>query len=132
MDFEASVKAIGAWLKVNIPPPDEEGIYQWKQEEHLYRIFQRNHKWYWECSWGTPLEDTYEHRLLLHKILQFNLKRMRFLNATVYLEPSCKQLFLQQAMEPETIKPENLEEAFNDFVLNREVMEEQFFPEKLT
>ena len=129
MDFDASVKAIGAWLNTAIPSPEEEGRYQWEHEDHLYRVFQRNRKWYWECSCGTPLEDTYEYRRLLQKILQFNLRRMRFLNATIFLDPSRKQLFLQQAMEPETIKPENLEEAFNDFILNREVIEEKFFPE---
>ena len=74
------------------------------------------------------MSDTFEHRNLLTQILQFNLKRMRFLDATLFLNPSDKRLYLRQTITPEEVDEKNLEERFNDFLLNVEVMEERFFP----
>ena len=128
MEFVKSMERIGRLTGADIPPPDEEGCCLWEQDGHRYKTFQRNRKWHWECSWGEKMSDTFEHRNLLSQILQFNLKRMRFLDATLFLNPSDKRLYLRQTIAPETVDEKNLEERFNDFLLNVEVMEERFFP----
>ena len=74
------------------------------------------------------MSDTFENRNLLAQILQFNLKRMRFLDATLFLNPTDKRLYLRQTVDPNDVNEKNLEERFNDFLLNIEVMEERFFP----
>ena len=74
------------------------------------------------------MSDTFENRNLLAQILQFNLKRMRFLDETLFLNPADKRLYLRQTVDPNDVNEKNLEERFNDFLLNIEVMEERFFP----
>ena len=129
MEFPKSMERIGRLTGTDIiPPPDEEGCCLWERDGHRYKTFQRNRKWHWECSWGEKMSDTFEHRNLLSQILQFNLKRMRFLDATLFLNPSDKRLYLRQTIAPETVDEKNIEERFNDFLLNIEVMEERFFP----
>ena len=128
MEFAKSMERIGQLTGADIPPPNEEGCWLWEQDRHRYKTFQRNHKWQWECSWGEEMSDTFEHRNLLAQILQFNLKRMRFLDATLFLNPTDKRLYLRQTIAPEEVDEKNLEERFNDFLLNVEVMEERFFP----
>ena len=128
MEFAKSMERIGQLTGADIPPPNEEGCCLWERDGHRYKTFQRNRKWHWECSWGEGMSDTFEHRNLLAQILQFNLKRMRFLDATLFLNPSDKRLYLRQTIAPEEVDEKNLEERFNDFLLNVEVMEERFFP----
>ena len=128
MKFGESVRQIGRLTGVDVSLPDRESVCRWTQDGHRYKAFQSNHKWYWECSWGEEIQDSFECRNLLAQILQFNLKRMRFLDATLFLNPSDKRLYLRRTIVPEEISEKNLEEQFHDFLLNIEVMEEQFFP----
>lgn len=106
----------------------EENKLLYVYEGHICKFFQLNHTLYWECSLGPKLEDTTQNCQRLSELLQFNLKRMSFLEETLFLDSKSQQLYLRKQLSENSLQPENLATLWEDFILNAETIEDRIFP----
>ena len=97
-------------------------------EGRICKFFQRNNEIYWDCSFGPKLEDSAQNSQKLSEILQFNLKRMSFLDEILFFDQKIQQLFLRKQLQANVLQPENLTALWEDFLLNVETIEDRFFP----
>jgi len=103
--------------------------YVWEDKKRSYKIFQTNDSIVFQGSIGHSLNpQDIESSNLLSNLLQFNLKRMQFLDETLFLEPSSQQLYLEKKISTNTVTEQNIWDYFDDFTLNIEVIEDRFFP----
>lgn len=129
MELTKCIQALEQCVGYPIQAHEDQGIYQWVHEKQQFHFFQKNKQLYWEGSIGNPLTDDSKSRELLSKILQFNLKRMRFVEGTLLLEPETHQLYLRYELPINECSEKRLMDKFTDFLLNLETIEEQFFPD---
>lgn len=106
----------------------EEDKILYSYEERTCKFYQRNHLHYWECSFGPKLENTIQNNRKLSDLLQFNLKRMSFLEETIFFDQKTQHLYLRRPIQTNTLKPENLTALWEDFLLNVETIEDRIFP----
>ena len=106
----------------------EEDKLLYSFEGRICKFFQRNNLLYWECSFGPKLEETIQNNQKLSELLQFNLKRMSFLDEVLFFDQKIKQLFLRKQIQTNILQPENLTTLWEDFLLNVETIENRFFP----
>lgn len=106
----------------------EEDKLLYSFEGRICKFFQRNNLIYWECSFGSKLEDTIQNNQKLSELLQFNLKRMSFLDEILHFDPKTQHLYLQKQIPTNTLLPENLTTLWEDFLMNVETIEDRIFP----
>lgn len=106
----------------------EEDKILYSYEGRTCKFFQRNNLLYWECSFGPKLEDTIQNNQKLSKLLQFNLKRMSFLEEVIFFDQKTQLLYLQKQIQTNILQPENLTTLWEDFLLNVETIEDRIFP----
>ena len=105
-----------------------EDSYILEHVERTFKLYQRGKQVFLEGSIGSSLKDTPETNAMLAELLQFNLKRTRFLDNIIFLDDDTHQLFLRELLPIEEIPTEELKAHLEDFVLNIEVIEDRFFP----
>ena len=130
MNLQDCITLVEKSLGINFVQTNE--VYSVSYEGRTLKIFQRNNVFFLEGSLGHPLVDDIASRSLLGGLLQFNLKRMRFLEGNLYLDDTTQQLFFQQRYELSTLLPPDLETKLDDFFASIEVIEQKFFPKKPT
>ncbi len=130
MNLQDCITLVEKFLGINFIQTNE--VYSASYEDRMLRIFQRNNVFFLESSLGHPLTDDVASSSLLGNLLQFNLKRMRFLEGNLYLDNTTQQLFFQQCYELNTLQPPDLETKLDDFLASVEVIEQKFFPKKPT
>ena len=108
---------------------EDNGHYTLDDKTHSYKIFRLNDSIIFQGSIGHSLNpQDINHSTLLSNLLQFNLKRMQFLDETLFLDPSSQQLYLEKRVTTNAITEQNVWDYFDDFMLNIEVIEDRFFP----
>ena len=128
MDLEGIAAAIAEQIGVPTLSPDERGVYQCEYLGHTCRMYPKNRQCYWECTLGKPLVQNHANSERLMQLLQFNLKRMRFLEGTLLMDPQTHQVYLQYNCHENGDAQKPIGEQWNDFFLNVEVIKDQFFP----
>ena len=106
----------------------EEGKILYTYEGHICKFYQLNHTLYWECSLGPKLENTPQISQKLSQLLQFNLKRMTFLDETLFFDSKTQHLYLRKQINSKNLYSENLATLWEDFILNTETIKDRFFP----
>lgn len=129
MELTKCIQVLEQCVGYPIQAHEDQGVYQWIHAKQQFHFFQKNQQLCWEGSIGSPLADDSKSRELLNKILQFNLKRMRFIEGTLLLDPTTHQLYLRYGLPIKECSAKNLTDKFTDFLLNLETIEEQFFPD---
>jgi hypothetical protein len=132
MDLKMFADAIAEQMGIASLSPDANGIYQWRYLTHTYRMYAKNRQCYWECTIGDPLVQSRENSERLMQLLQFNLKRMRFLEGTIFMDPKTHQVYMQYNFHENGDMRKPIGEQWNDFCLNVEVIEDQVFPSTVT
>ena len=107
-----------------------EDSYTLENTERIFKLYRQGKQIVFEGSIGTPLKDTPETNAMLSQLLQFNLKRVQFLDNVTFLDKESHQLFLREILPGQDISSEELKAHLEDFILNIEVIEDRFFPKQ--
>ena len=128
MNLQECLTVLTQQAQIEATAEKEEDKLLYTYEGRICKFFQRNNTLYWECTFGPKLEDSPETNQKLSEILQFNLKRMSFLDEVLFFDQKIKQLFLRKQIQTNILQPENLTTLWEDFLLNIETLEDRFFP----
>ncbi len=128
MDLKTCAEFIGKSLD-DVFKKNDVGELVLNTGNRFYKLYQRDQNLIFEGNLGCPLDPhNPQSAAFLSHLLQFNLKRMQFLDETIFIDPRTQQLFLRKQCDANTLTEQNITSVFEDFTLNIEAIEDRFFP----